>query len=202
MSSLAPGGYTLAMKRLCASVLATLGTVIGGCAGPAPGEGDVAPGVTLQARAQEPIPNDFAIAVSVISPQGLRTRNLAPHQRAARYIMEPDWALRASVGRELSRVTWVSAGGADRTLPGFTRQLGRDQVARLWNAVQQSGVLSQSNPTGAPPASFAPPRDRLVYIVSCTAQGRRTWGVFDESEGRSAAAEPLVRELAALAFQE
>ncbi|MBX9640536.1 MAG: hypothetical protein K2X97_12625 [Mycobacteriaceae bacterium] len=147
-------------------------------------------------------PADFSLAVSVISPQGLRTRNLLPHQRAARYIVEPDWVLRAAVGRELSRVTWMSPGGADRTLPGFTRQLSQGQMERLWSAVGSSGVLGSEHPTGDSPASLSPPRDRLVYIVSCTAGGRRSWAVLDELAGNTDAAEPLVRELAGLAFQE
>lgn len=148
-------------------------------------------------------PPDFALAVSVFTPQGLRTANLPPEQRAARYIVGADWILRAQVGLQLPRAQWSRTGGAERTYPGQTRQLTRAQAARLWWLASQSGAASPgASRASTPPDLYQPDRDRLVYIVSITGDGRRTWAVLDDRDLPTQPAAPLVRDLALLAYQE
>lgn len=148
-------------------------------------------------------PPDFALSVSVLTPQGLRTANLPPERRAARYIVGSDWILRAQVGVQLPRAQWSRTGGAERTYPGQTRQLSRDQAARLWWLAGHSGARAPGvSRSSTPPDLYQPDRDRLVYIVSVSGEGRRTWAVLDDRDLPTDAGAPLVRELAALAYQE
>lgn len=173
--------------------------LIGGCAGA--DAGSAGDGVPEASAALIPLdaepPADFTLALSVFSPQGVRTANLPPEGRAARYILEPDWSLRAAVGPQLPATLWRRRGGGERVLPGVVRQLTAAQVGRVWQRLGESGLTS-APPTDPSPGTLSPPTDRLTYVIAFAAGGRRSWAVID---GASGAGGPLVRELALLAFQ-
>lgn len=156
--------------------------------------------LVLQSDLPEP-PSDFALAVSVISPQGLRTAHVPVDERAARYIVESDWHLRATVGRDLPRTTWPLRGGADQTFPGITRALSARDVAALNALVNDAGLPEAPALDVDPPANLSVPRDRIIYVVSTTQNQRRRWAMLD-AQSAPPAARHLVRTLATLAYQE
>lgn len=93
--------------------------VLGGCAGtPAP--------------PTDGPPPDFSVSVTVVDREESTGPALARSMRPARFIVEPDWVLRASVG----------PGSRATTYPPAMRTLSRAQVMQLWQAVNSAGYLA------------------------------------------------------------
>lgn len=101
------------------TLLAAMAAGLWGCAGtPAP--------------AADGPPPDFSVSVTVIDSEVPAGPALARSMRPARFIVEPDWVLRASVG----------PGSRATTYPPAMRTLSRAQVLQLWRAVNTAGYLT------------------------------------------------------------
>ncbi len=119
-------------------------------------------------------PPDFAISVTVSDrPKATASPNRPRALRPARYIVEPDGLLRASIG----------PGSLTSTFPPPMRHLSTSQVADLWALVDKAGYLqqdpsSQSADAETTTATVARPT-ALVYVAG--ANQRRTFQVPLES---------------------
>ncbi|MBX3365208.1 MAG: hypothetical protein KF866_10615 [Phycisphaeraceae bacterium] len=163
--------------------LALCGTLLGGCAAPIT---RVEPGA---------IPADFALAVVVYSPEHDATVVAAMPRpmRPARYILEPDRLLRASLGP-----------GADVHLfPPPTRRLDGAQMQRLWEMAEQSGLLREGHPHRVPSEQgFASEFGRPIALITITRMGQRASAAIplDAGDADAQAALLLVDHLAEWAW--
>lgn len=107
---------------VCLAVLMTV--VIAGCAATR----------SVDVAALEDSPADFVLSVTVLSPPSVEMRPLS--LRNARYILEPDGALRAALG----------PGVTPSVYPPRARQLPPHEVERTWRLVRDSGLLDEPSP--------------------------------------------------------
>lgn len=140
--------------------------------------------------AAESVPHDFALSVTVLDRAGDSHPVLTRALRPARYIVEPDQVLRASVG----------PGSQTTTYPPAIRTLTRAQVTQLWEAVVQGGYL-----TGDPRRQVGDMETRTPVVVRPTAllyvagAGRRR-SLQLPLDGADAATRSLLDKLAGLAW--
>ena len=130
--------------------LLLVGVLAGGCAGPTP-----TPGTDPFGAVPEDFSIDWTILSAVDSPDA--------HVRQARYVLFPDGSLHYE----------AHARRGPATLPGLTRRLSREQVARLWAEVQSLGLADPSR--ADPVVNFAlvdEPEAGIVYLVAFTGEGR------------------------------
>lgn len=174
------------MRLALLLLLATLAA----CAGP--GRFEEQPDLPAQ-RA----PGDFAIAITVYSPvtsaAGLDA--LPVRLRPARYVLEPDGALRARVRPRLTEDDY----------PPRIRTLSGEQVDRVWRLASAGPFANPDEPSRiGGPVEVTPAADRtdaVIYIAD--AHSRRFYRVnlLGASEPARAAAE-LIERLAQLAWVE
>lgn len=111
--------------------------------------------------------------------------------RAARYIVEPDGLLRASVG----------PGSGTSTFPPPMRHLSAGQVAELWTLVHRAGYLEQGPSTQSADAETVETAvsrpTAMIYVAGN--EGRRSLVVPLESASGTAT-RALVDRLAELAW--
>lgn len=135
-------------------------------------------------------PRDFALAVTVVSPLGDDAERAL---RPAKYIVEADGVLRASVG----------PGSNTETFPPRTRQLTPRQHDQLWRAVRETGLLAPDHPARVGDPSVVPPNPRrpgATIFVAAEGQ-RRYWLVaLDEQDPDAAGVRLLIDRLASLAW--
>jgi len=135
-------------------------------------------------------PRDFVLGVTVVSP------NVSDPDRArrpARYIVEADGVLRASVG----------PGSSAETFPPRTRRLTPRQQDQLWRAVRETGLLAPDHPARVGNPSVVPPNPRRPGAIVYVAAGgdRRYWLVaLDEDTPDAAGVRLLIDRLASLAW--
>jgi len=137
-------------------------------------------------------PPDFAVSVTVADRSRAAAAAERPRAlRAARYIVEPDGLLRASVG----------PGSVTSTFPPPMRHLSAIQVAELWALVNQAGYLQQDRSTQSADAETMPTAvtrpTAMIYVAGN--KDRRSLVVSLES-AQEAATRSLVNRLAELAW--
>lgn len=119
------GRYTVAMRRRATTLIAPL-LVLAAAALVA------FQGCAAARTATDVPPPDFAVSVTVADRARPATAAERPRAlRAARYIVEPDGLLRASVG----------PGSLTSTFPPPMRQLSAAQMTELWGLVSGAGYL-------------------------------------------------------------
>lgn len=145
----------------------------------------------------EPIPDerpvDFVLAATVFTPENLKTDSLPRSLRPARYIVEADGALRASVG----------PGATVTTFPPQTRQLTAKQVDGLWRQIRETDLLDAGNPARVnDPEAIPRTPDRTTALVYVGYSGKRVTLrlLLDRASEDSLAAERLMDRLAELAW--
>jgi hypothetical protein len=166
--------------------LAALCTLCASCSSE-PSERPESP-VEIADTRDEP-PGDFTLSVVVYSTAP-STPTTAPARRPARYIVEPDWLLRAAVG----------PGCTETTYPAGVRQLTRAELGELWKLCQSAGLTSD-NTEGRlrSPTQFDAPTRGTTYLISVTeSQHRRT---FAFETGATAPQRKLIEQLAKLSWQ-
>lgn len=164
------------MMRLAALTLLLLPALppLGGCAS--------APELVLRGDR----PGDFTLGLVVYHDQAWDDAA----QRPARYIVEPDGTLRASVGD----------GSAPLTHPPITRRLGQAQLDALWATARSLAPTPQQDKASdelvRSPETYAPPRGAgyLVEVRSRDSQG--AWALAPSDENARA----LAAQLAELAW--
>jgi len=177
--------------------LLAAGLLLTGCGGSTHDDSDVSAAATSDTP-----PRDFTLAFTVFAKPGASRRAvLPPERRPARYILEPDWILRAAVG----------PGASDETYPRQTRRLSAEEVASVWRELRDSGLLLPNHPSTvgrvviANPDAWsddesevplAPPAYSIYYGVDGT---KRTIALQPGDEGAGVA---LVKKLAELAWVE
>lgn len=128
------------------------------------------------------LPSDFSVGVTVYSPQreAALAAALPRPLRPARYLVEADWTLHASVG----------PGSTPQTYPPQTRQLTRGQVEQLWQRARQAGLVGGPDAGRIPSADgYDPPPGQTIAVVSITHHGiRETRAIpLDEPDARAVA---------------
>ena len=137
------------------------------------------------------VPHDFGIGVTVHAPED---RDAARALRPARYLLEPDGALRAAVG----------AGADERTFPPVTRVVDADGRARVWALFVNAGLVGGTHERVGYGGRFEPSGDDPEAMVYASWDGRRrAWRVVLDP-GRDAGAgtgpEALIDAMAELAW--
>jgi len=163
------------------AILALAALSVGGCASSPDPE-------SLTTR-----PDDFSIAATILAPEDdpRSGRGLPRSLRPARYIVDPDGILRASVG----------PGSRPATIPPPTRQLTVAQLDHLWTLARDARLLESAAQVHNP--DLAPPAPGLsVAIVEFAEAGRRAAVriPLDRASTDSLAAEELIDHLAELAW--
>lgn len=125
--------------------------------------------------------------------------------KPARYVLDPDWILRAGVG----------GGSRENYFPWQTRQLRAPQVQELWRKLAASGLLAPDHPGIVSRAPALPDPSRVEtaetrsettrYVLSYTVAGTRrllvVGGSADEAASADAAkAREIADEFARLAW--
>lgn len=177
---------------LCLSCV-PLGLLIGCASAP---RADAPPESVSPAAASRPVPDDFALGLTVTNPS---TRTVADHPnprwaRQARYVLEADSVLRVMRGPGTTRDTF----------PPFTRRLSREQVESIWRIVEDI----PTQPTIEPASSLLPGSPQRAtagpsYDLELAAHGRRSRHTFtqtDPDEAGAAQARLLADRLAELAW--
>lgn len=138
-------------------------------------------------------PEDFTLAVTVLTPRELLRVDLPRSLRPARYIIEADGALRAAVG----------PGAGATTFPPRTRQLTAREFDGLWRQLRETALLDPGHPARvSDPETVTRAPDRTTALIYVSFEGtRRTLRVLlDRSSEDAVAAERLVDRLAELAW--
>jgi hypothetical protein len=114
----------------------------------------------------EHAPEDFTLSVTVMGPatrEGIDERARA--ERPARYIVEPDGALRAAIG----------PGATPRVYPGQTRRLTGEEMQRVWRLVVNTGLLEPGTLTRIESTeTFFPRRERTTALIYVRERGDET----------------------------
>src|SRR5262249_11574139 len=160
--------------------------------------------------AEDPVPADFTLAVTVLPAPAPAPQPGPEPSRArlpARYVIEADWALRASFG----------AGAREETFPPLARQLTEGQVEELWKLTEATG-LAQPGAAKTPGhalwnpailirdpdevAGIVAPSPKYQYIVTITANGRHSAIAIEiaTNEGGDPSVAALVDRLAELSW--
>lgn len=165
---------------------------------PASDQGGPRAGTTNPVSLPEQAPEDFALSVTVATPDPNRDPStLARWQRPARYIVEPGGSFRAS----------VRPGARVDAYPPPIRTLSRAQIETLWASVRADSWMSEppagSKAAASPEVETMPPeiqrRSALLWIC---AAGKRRGVVVPLAAGspESDAAARLIDQLAELAW--
>lgn len=137
-------------------------------------------------------PEDFTLSVTVVNPPGTRVLpETARELRPARFVVEPDAVLRASVG-STSDV---------RVFPPPLRTLSRDQVLGLWTLTGKAMDLSApGNEAAADAETIATTvREPTAYIF-VAAQGRRRSAAVSLKDPDAGPTVRMIRQLSRLAW--
>jgi hypothetical protein len=113
-------------------------------------------------------PDDFWIGVTVLGPvrSVSATAALQRSLRPGRYVVEPDRALRVSLG----------AGAKETSYPPQTRLLTPAEFAELWRAANAAGFLDAAHPnvaTGGGEVDLETIQGKTVAVITTHAAGRR-----------------------------
>ena len=119
-------------------------------------------GCAAKQRITDPLaltPSDFSLDITVVTAE---SHTLA-HMRSSRFVVFPDGSLHH--GDE--------AGWGPNTLPARTRILSREQVATVWNRLDQMGMLSQTRADEIVNFQLLErPKTGSVYMVGINANGK------------------------------
>ncbi|MCC6970670.1 MAG: hypothetical protein IT434_10660 [Phycisphaerales bacterium] len=165
---------------------------------PAGNQGGFRAGTTDSVSLPEQAPEDFALSITVATPDPLRDPStLARWQRPARYIVEPGGTFRAS----------VRPGARVDAYPPPIRTLSRAQIETLWASVRADSWMSEaragSKAVASPEVETMPPElQRRSALVWISAAGMRRGVVVPLAGGNaeSDAAARLIDQLAELAW--
>jgi hypothetical protein len=137
-------------------------------------------------------PPDFTLAMTVYAPAGTRPGQLPRSLKPARYIVEPDGALRAD-----ARTKSVP-------YPPMSRRLAPEQMDQLWRMLRESALLDPANPARVDdPAGVAPADRSLATVYISYFSTRRTLRIpLDRSSETALAGERLADRLAEWAWIE
>lgn len=134
-------------------------------------------------------PGDFSLDVTVVTNE---SHTLA-HMRSSRYVVFPDGSLHH--GDE--------EGWGPNTLPAKTRHLSREQIAMIWNRLDQMGMTSQTRANETVNFQLLPkPEIGSLYMIAVTAKGKY-WNFvryIREDEPADPAFENIIRLLARYAW--
>ena len=134
-------------------------------------------------------PGDFSLDVTVVTNE---SHTLA-HMRSSRYVVFPDGSLHH--GDE--------EGWGPNTLPAKTRHLTREQIAMIWNRLDQMGMTSASRADETVNFQLLPQLDfGSVYMIAVTAKGEY-WNFvryIGEDDPADPAFESIIRLLAGYAW--
>ena len=104
-------------------------------------------------------PNDFSLDITVITTEA---HSLA-HMRSSRFVVFPNGALHH--GDE--------DGWGPNTLPARTRLLSREQIAIIWNRLDQMGMSSPKRADETVNFQLLPkPKDGSVYMIAVNGDGK------------------------------
>jgi len=134
-------------------------------------------------------PGDFSLDVTVVTTE---PHTLA-HMRSSRFVVFPDGSLHH--GDE--------EGWGPNTLPAKTRHLSREQVAMIWNHLDQMGMTNASRANKTVNFQLLPkPEDGSLYMIAVTAGGEY-WNFvryIGEQDPADPAFEYIIRLLAGYAW--
>lgn len=152
-------------RRLSAWLALAACASLNGC-GSNPAASPSAPAV---AAALPDAPPDFTLSLTV-----LRAPGVADAEPSARFVLGPDWTLRAALGTRQQPVS-------TETLPPPVAQLDRQQVRRIYD-------IARRVPAGGRATATAPrARGQTVLLVEMLADGSRTsradtWSQLDAGD--------------------
>lgn len=173
--------------RIAICILFAALAAAGGCGGPVK---PVSLPVTVIPQDR---PADFTMGVTILAPDRPAPKGELPRSlRPARYIVEPDGALRVGLG----------AGASAKTYPARTRQLSPRQMDQVWRAVRESGLLDPGNPgriNWPEEGVRAPDRTAALFYIAFGG-GRATVRVLLDRSPGSLQAERVVDALAELGW--
>lgn len=201
-----------------------LGAAVVGCASE-PRAAGVKAQTPVAAPISATVPDDFTLGVTIIPPtrggpsggQAGRGYGVGAGARAqgkgdvwarpARYIVEPDGTLRAALTPAGS-----GAGSPDgtpaalvpqelpqATVPPIVRVLSRQQLDDVYQAVRGAGFLIMPHGAAVSSAQTYAGRDRVIVLLSTSAQGRRQSIALSASDPGARA---VTERLAALAWMD
>ena len=184
-----PDRYTPPMRRRL-----LLLTCAAACAG-LPACSSRAPVSQAQKAAiPEDRPADFTLAMSVYSPASARVAGtLQRSLRPARYIVEPDGALRVATG----------AAARVSTFPPRARELTPRQMDQVWRLVRDTALLDPTNPARVEdPETVELSPDRTTATIYIAFADRRTSLrlLLDRGSDDALSAERIADHLASLGF--
>jgi hypothetical protein len=134
-------------------------------------------------------PNDFSLDITVITTEA---HSLA-HMRSSRFVVFPNGALHH--GDE--------DGWGPNTLPARTRLLSREQIAIIWNRLDQMGMSSPKRADETVNFQLLPkPKDGSVYMIAVNGDGEY-WNFIryiSEDQQADPAFKNLIRLLANYAW--
>ena len=134
-------------------------------------------------------PSDFSLDVTVVTSE----QHTLAHMRSSRFVVFPDGSLHH--GDE--------DGWGPNTLPAKTRHLSREQIAMIWNRLDQMGMSNASRADETVNFQLlSKPEDGSLYMIAVTAEGKywnfiRYIGEYDPADP---AFESLIRLLAGYAW--
>jgi hypothetical protein len=147
-----------------------------------------------QAAIPEDRPADFTFAMTVYSPASARVAGTLPRAlRPARYVLEPDGALRAA----------AAAAARATTFPPRARTLTPRQMDQIWRLVRDTALLDPSNPARVEdPETVELSPDHTTATIYVAFADRRTSLrlLLDRGTSDALSAERIADHLAALAF--
>jgi hypothetical protein len=134
-------------------------------------------------------PNDFSLDITVITTE---PHSLA-HMRSSRFVVFPNGALHH--GDE--------EGWGPNTLPARTRLLSREQIAIIWNRLEQMGMSSPERADETVNFQLLPkPKEGSVYMIAVNGEGKY-WNFIryiSEDQQADPAFKNLIRLLANYAW--
>lgn len=138
--------------------------------------------------APEDPPEDFSLAVTVFDPTHAAD-HADPALTPARYILDPDGALRAAVG----------AGASPATFPPIVRRLSEGQRRRVWWLTLETGAHEPGPGDRVDsPETYRPVADEPEALITVAWLGGRASAARTLGEGEPGRA--LTAELARLAW--
>jgi hypothetical protein len=125
-------------------------------------------------------PNDFSLDVTVVTAE---PHTLA-HMKSSRFVVFPNGALHH--GNE--------DGWGPNTLPARTRLLSREQIAMIWNRLDQMGMATPDRADETVNFQLLPrPKDGSVYMIAVNGEGEY-WN-FIRYIGSDQLADPAFKSL-------
>ncbi len=143
----------MALTSLVIAMVATVLFVVG-CAstGPTPDE------------PQQQFPSDFSIDMAIFAPADLSA--IPDDLRPGVFILKPGGAVYIRMGKS----------AIDARHPPFTGRMSPAEATRVWNVVQDSGLLAPDNTSQVSASSLVGKRfNRSVAALVVTADGKRKW---------------------------